>query len=77
MDSLLGDKPRRFLTGPQMTLADVALKESLTLPKIMNYDLSPFPSVKTWYEWMEARLSTVNEINVEGIEQFRACIGMQ
>uniref|UniRef100_A0A131Z1C9 Glutathione S-transferase n=1 Tax=Rhipicephalus appendiculatus TaxID=34631 RepID=A0A131Z1C9_RHIAP len=77
MDSLLGDKPRRFLTGPQMTLADVALMESLTVPETMNYDLSPFPSVKAWYEWMEARLSTVNEINVEGIEQFRACIGMQ
>lgn len=77
MEQLLRDKPRRFLTGPQMTLADVALMESLTVPETMNYDLSPFPSVKAWYDWMQAKLSTVNEVNVEGIAQFRACIGRQ
>ncbi|XP_050028635.2 glutathione S-transferase D7-like [Dermacentor andersoni] len=77
MEHLLGDKPRRFLTGSQMTLADVALMESLTVPETMNYDLSSFPGVKAWYDWMQSKLCTVNEVNVEGIAQFRACIGMQ
>ncbi|XP_075542921.1 glutathione S-transferase D7-like [Dermacentor variabilis] len=77
MEHLLGDKPRRFLTGSQMTLADVALMESLTVPETMDYDLSSFPSVKAWYDWMQSKLCTVNEVNVEGIAQFRACIGMQ
>ncbi|XP_077511841.1 glutathione S-transferase 1-like isoform X4 [Amblyomma americanum] len=77
LETLLESNPRRFLIGEKMTLADVSLMESLTVPETMNYDLSPFPNVKTWYEWIQVKLSSVNEINTQGIAQFRACLGMQ
>ncbi|XP_077535030.1 glutathione S-transferase D7-like [Haemaphysalis longicornis] len=76
-EAILGDNPRRFLTGKEMTLADVSLLVSITVPESVDYDLTAFPKVKAWYNWMERQLSTVNEINKEGISEFRGLLGME
>lgn len=76
-EAMLGDNPKRFLTGKEMTLADVSLLVSITVPESVDYDLTAFPKVKTWYDWMERQLSTVNEINKQGISEFRGLLGME
>lgn len=70
LETLLGDK--KYLTGNDITLADVAVMSSLTVPEAVRYNIAGYPKVKSWYEGLQRDLSLVNEINEKGIEEFRA-----
>ncbi|XP_042146744.1 glutathione S-transferase D7-like [Ixodes scapularis] len=75
-ESILGDKSQRYLVGKEKSLADISIMVSLSVPEVVKYDMSPFPKVKAWYEWIQRELSAVNQVNREGIAEFRAALGM-
>ncbi|XP_064478221.1 glutathione S-transferase 1-like [Ornithodoros turicata] len=65
----LGEK--LFLTGNEITVADISIVSSLSLLDVVNYDHSEFPSVGAYYEKLKASLLCYDEVNSEGIRQFR------
>ncbi|CAN7985774.1 unnamed protein product [Ixodes hexagonus] len=75
-EAILGDKSQRYLVGKDKSLADISIMVSLSVPEVVNYDMSPYPKIKAWYEWIQRELSAVNQINREGIAEFRAALGM-
>lgn len=77
LDSLLGDKGQRFLVGRELSLADVSILVGLSVTEVVNYDISGFPKVKAWYDWIQKELSAVNQINREGVAEFRAALGLE
>ncbi|XP_064460251.1 glutathione S-transferase 1-like [Ornithodoros turicata] len=65
----------KYLAGrKEFTLADISVMTILNVPEAAHYSLAGFPAVKSWYEGMQRDLSIINDINKEGIKEFRRCL---
>lgn len=65
----LGDK--LFLTGNDITVADISILSSLSILDVINYDHWEFPRVWAYYETLKTTIRCYDEVNGEGIRQFR------
>ncbi|XP_058121067.1 glutathione S-transferase 1-like [Anopheles ziemanni] len=61
-----------YAAGPNMTLADYSLVATVSSLEAVQYDLAKFPSVAAWYEGCKASMADYEEINGEGMRQYRA-----
>jgi len=73
-DSLANQK---YAAGDELTLADLSIMASLTMPEGFNYDLSEFKNITEYQNRLMKELPYYEEINKEGMEQFKGFIAMK
>ncbi len=62
-------EPRPFLTGDTFTVADAYLFTVLTWSRLVNVDLSPWPSLGAYLERVGARASVQAAMEAEGLNR--------
>lgn len=66
LNTILGRRP--YAAGDQLTLADLSIATSLSLPEAAKFDFSPYPNITAWLAKIK-QLPYYDEAMKEGIEQ--------
>ncbi len=61
MDAIIGDN--NYVTGDELTIADLSLLASSTVFAIANFDLSGYKNVENWIKRLQNELDYYEEIN--------------
>ncbi len=61
MDTIIGDN--NYVTGDELTIADLSLLASSTVFAIANFDLSGYKNVENWIKRLQNELDYYEEIN--------------
>ena len=61
MDQLIGDN--KFLTGSNLTIADLSIVATTSLLNFMEFDVTDYPNFKRWRSTLESELQYYNEVN--------------
>jgi len=69
VETFLGDK--KYLTGDQMTLADLSLVASISTFELIDLKLDDWPKVSAWLGRLKG-LPYYKEANQDGIDMFKA-----
>ncbi|XP_003743487.1 glutathione S-transferase 1 [Galendromus occidentalis] len=72
LETFLGDND--YLVDNAVTIADLAIATSLTLPDSMDYSLSAFPKVEAYYKRLQGspKWDEINGLGIEIIRGFRS-----
>ncbi len=70
MDEVIGGN--LYVTGDELTIADLSLLASFTVFTITGFDLTDFNNVKNWFERLQNELPYYEEINgdVHAVKDF-------
>ena len=52
----LNELKGKFLTGENMTIADISIAASLSMPSLMNQTFEAYPKVDAWLKTMNVSL---------------------
>lgn len=64
-----------YLTGAQLTLADIAVLSSVATAVVaLDYKLTPYPNVEKWFKMLQSTVPYYKEIMEENCEQMRAIL---
>lgn len=58
IETVLSEQP--FLSGDKMTIADIALVAALEPAEMCGFDLSPYPTIKSWREARKTEIFYTN-----------------
>jgi glutathione S-transferase len=61
LDAIIGDN--NYVTGDELTIADLSLLASSTVFAIANFDLSDYKNVENWIKRLQNELDYYEEIN--------------
>ncbi len=61
MDAIIGDN--NYVTGDELTIADLSLLASSTVFAIANFDLSGYKNVENWIKRLQNELDYYEEIS--------------
>jgi glutathione S-transferase len=61
LDAIIGDN--NYVTGDELTIADLSLLASSTVFAIANFDLSGYKNVENWIKRLQNELDYYEEIN--------------
>ena len=53
----LNELKGKFLTGENMTIADISIAASLSMPSLMNQTFEAYPKVDAWLKTMNVSLN--------------------
>jgi glutathione S-transferase len=70
-DRRIGDSGFKFMTGNQLTIADVSLVGTLDYAALLNYDMSEFKNLAAYVKRVQAAVPGYGEINDQPMEQFK------
>ncbi|NEU35976.1 hypothetical protein GN156_35565, partial [bacterium LRH843] len=59
-----------FVAGEDLTLADLAIVASISTIEAVEYDLSPYKNINSWYSKVKAAAPGYKEANEEGAKGF-------
>nr|AFJ75818.1 glutathione s-transferase D2 [Sogatella furcifera] len=68
LDGFLEKSP--FVAGENLTLADLAIVASISTIEAVEYDLSPYKNINSWYAKVKAAAPGYKEANEEGSKAF-------
>ena len=72
MDQLIGDN--KFLTGSNLTIADLSIVATTSILDFMEFDVSDYPNFKRWFSTLKSELQYFNEVNHFDKEEFQTNI---
>ena len=61
LDQLIGDN--KYLTGNELTIADISVLASLALVEFFKVDLSEYSNLSRWHSSLKSELPYYEEIN--------------
>ena len=67
----------KYVAGDQLTLADFAVLNSLSMLEIIDYDIAPWKNVKQWYEQLKNELPYYDEVTRDAINNTKIYIQLK
>lgn len=69
LNTFIGDSA--YAAGDKLTIADLALVATVSTYDVADYDLTPYPNVKRWFEKVKATAPDYEEANGKNVLAFK------
>ena len=72
LDKLIGQN--KYVTGDDLTIADLSIFAGLSIFPIINFDYSEYPNLRRWYDDLMKEHPIISELNkkvTEGLAEFQ------